>query len=76
MVMAHPAEDSVVRNVKVEVSARYDGSLPYKHLNPYTLSRHVSKLIEIAAIEEDEDDDSSNVLDGDDQAMLKSSGSG
>ena len=44
------------------VSARYDGSLPYKHQKPYNLSRHVSKLIVIVTIEEDEDDDNPNVL--------------
>jgi hypothetical protein len=36
-----------MRNLEVEVSAKYDGSLPCKRQKPYTLSRHVSKLIVI-----------------------------
>ena len=72
VVKVHPAENNVVRNVEVEISARYDGSLPYKHQKPYTLSRHVSKLIVIAAREDSNaEDDGTNVLDGDDQAKLK-----
>ena len=53
-----------------------DGSLPYTHQKRYTLSRHVSKLIMIATIEEDEDDDNPNVSYRDDQAKQKSSESG
>ena len=34
VVKAHPAENNVVRNVEVEVSARYDGALHYKHQKP------------------------------------------
>ena len=63
-----------MRNVEVEVSARYDGSLPYKRKAPYTLSRHVSKLIVIATIEEDEDGDNPKELSRDNQAKQKSSG--
>ena len=57
VVRTHPAENNVVRNVDVEVSARYDGSLTFKRKAPYTLSRHVSKLIVNATIEEEEDED-------------------
>ena len=73
---SHPAENNVVRNLEVEVSTRYDGSLPYKHQKPYTLSRHVSKLIVIATIEEDKVDYNPIVSNRDDQAKQKSSGSG
>ena len=51
----HPDEKNVVRNVEVEISARYDGSLPYKHQKAYTVKRHVSKLIVVAAKEEMDD---------------------
>ena len=53
VVKIHPGEDNIVRNVEVEVAARYDGSLPNKHQNAYTVSRHVSKLIVIADVEEE-----------------------
>ena len=54
------------KDINLECHAEYSTTK-----KPYTLSRHVSKLIVITAIEEDEDDDSYNVLDGDDQAELK-----
>ena len=53
VVKIHPGEDIIVRNVEVEVAARYDVSLPNKHQNAYTVSRHVSKLIVIADVEEE-----------------------
>ena len=74
VVRTHPAKNYIVRNVDVEVSARYDGSLPYKCKEPYTLSRHVSKLIVIATIEEDEDEDNPKEQSTDAQAGQKSSG--
>ena len=35
----------------------YDGSLPYKHQKAYTVKRHVSKLIVVAAKQEKDEDD-------------------
>ena len=46
------------KDINLECHAEYSTTK-----KPYTLSRHVSKLIVITAIEEDEDDDSYNVLD-------------
>ena len=74
VVRTHPAQNDVVRNVDVEVPARYDGSLPYKRKAPYTLSRHISKLIVIATIEDGEDEDDLKEPGRNDQAEQKSAG--
>ena len=42
VVRTHPAENDVVRNVDIEVCARYDGSLPYKCKAPYTIHSYIS----------------------------------
>ena len=54
VVEVHPDEHGVVRNVDVEVAARYDGSSTYKFQKPYTLNRHVSKLIVLAPSDDEE----------------------
>ena len=47
-----PDSNNIVRNVEVEVAARYDGYSKYAHQKPYTLARHVNKLIVLVPCEE------------------------
>ena len=61
VVEVHPDEHGVVRNVHIEVAARYNGSGPYKFQKPYTLNRHVSKLIVLATGEDEEKGDNKDV---------------
>ena len=45
VVKVHPDKNDVVRNVDVEVAARYDGSNKYKFQQPSVLSRLVSSMV-------------------------------
>ena len=74
VVKVHSSEGNVVRNVDIEVSARYGGTLPYKYQTPYTLNRHVSKLIVLVAVDEQVDEEvGHDVIEGGAQAKLKNS---
>ena len=73
VVKVHYYEGNVVRNVDVEVSAGYGGTLPYKYQTPYTLNRHVSKLIVLVALDEPVDEVGHNVIEEGAQAKLKNS---
>ena len=52
VVKTFPDSNNIVRNVEVEVAARYDGYSKYAHQKPYTLARHVNKLIVLVPCEE------------------------
>ena len=71
VVKVHPSRNNVVRNVDVEVAARYGGALPYKYQTPYTLSRHVSRLLVLVAIDEPVEEVSNSVMEEGAQARLK-----
>ena len=51
------------------------GTLPYKYQTPYTLNRHVSKLIVLVAVDEQVDEEvGHDVIEGGAQPKLKNYG--
>ena len=55
VVNVYPDSKQVVRNVDVEVAANYDGKTKYKFQSPRVLSRHVSNLVVILPVEQQEE---------------------
>ena len=49
----HPDRNGVVRNVDVEVPAKYDGLKEYGYQKPSVLTRHVSNLVVLLPVDED-----------------------
>ena len=57
VVQVFPDRRSCVRNVIVLVKSKQEGSGPYKSSQGYELGRHVSKLIVLVPVEDQDQDD-------------------
>ena len=55
VVKVHPDKTGVVRNVDIEVAAKYSGDVKYKFQAPSAISRHVSNLVVLLPADIDEE---------------------